>query len=273
MGVVSFSTVDIMVASLFIKFFAVFGLMCCVNGASIVKAEGQDHQDLRNRSSAVDPTLLAGLFEGDIVLPRTRAATRIFSKWSNGYVPYNFSPDFNQKEQDIIRGAMQIIEDKTCLRFGFRGRQKNYIHFVKGDEEVGGGCWSYIGNIERGLQKVSIDNGCFSTGTIIHELLHAVGFRHEQSRTDRDQYVKINHENIRKGKGDNFKKYAHDEIDLLGIEYDYCSIMHYSAKAFSKNTKPTIEALRETECDLGHKDSLSESDILKINKFYQCDDY
>jgi len=269
MGVVSFSTVDIMVASLFIKFFAVFGLMCCVNGASIVKAEGQDNQDLRNRSSAVDPTLLAGLFEGDIALPRTRAATnRKNAKWSHGYVPYNFSPDFDQWLRDNIRGAMQMIEDKTCLRFGFKQRyDKNYIHFVRGK-----GCWSAVG-MQRGPQKVSIGYGCEGKGSIVHELLHAVGFWHEQSRTDRDQYVKINYENIDKEKWHNFNKYSHDEIDLLGIEYDYCSIMHYSAKAFSKNAQPTIEALRETECDLGDKDSLSESDILKINKFYQCDDY
>jgi len=253
--------------------YAVFGLMCCVNGASIVREHGRDHKDLRNRSSAVDPTLLAGLFEGDIALPRTRAATRIWSKWSNGYVPYNFSPDFDQKEQGIIRGAMQYIEDKTCLRFGLRGRQYNYIHFVKGDDEWGAGCWSHVGKLGIGLQKVSIDNGCLWRGTIVHELLHAVGFWHEQSRTDRDQYVKINYENIDKERWHNFEKYSHDKIDLLGIEYDYCSIMHYSAKAYSNNTQPTIEALRETECDLGNTLSLSESDVLKINKFYGCDDY
>jgi len=258
----------IMVASLFIKFFAVFGLMCCVNGASIVKAEGQDHQDFRNRSSAVDPIQLADLFEGDIALPRTRAATRIQSKWSHGYVPYNFSPGFEQWEQDNIRGAMQMIEDKTCIRFGFKQwNDENYIHFMRGK-----GCWSFVG-MRGGPQKLSIGYGCASKGTIVHELLHALGFWHEQSRTDRDQYVKINYENIDKDKWHNFKKYSHDKIDLLGIEYDHCSIMHYGSYFFSNNARPTIEALQETECPLGGDDTLTESDILKINKFYQCDDY
>ena len=50
-----------------------------------------------------------------------------------------------------------------------------------------------------GKQRLSLGNGCVYSGTIIHEFLHAVGFYHEQSRPDRDQYVRINLQNVRGG--------------------------------------------------------------------------
>jgi hypothetical protein len=38
-----------------------------------------------------------------------------------------------------------------------------------------------------------------------------------------------------------FKKATKGQADGQGVNYDYRSVMHYSAGAFSMNGKPTIE--------------------------------
>ena len=56
-----------------------------------------------------------------------------------------------------------------------------------------------------GGQVVSLSTrGCMYKGIVMHELLHAVGFHHEQNRPDRDNYLKIFHENIKSGMEHNF---------------------------------------------------------------------
>lgn len=44
------------------------------------------------------------------------------------------------------------------------------------------------------------------------------------------------------GKENNFEKAAPETTDGQGVPYDYGSVMHYSAKAFSTNGQPTIVA-------------------------------
>ncbi|KAI6220098.1 Metalloendopeptidase [Aphelenchoides fujianensis] len=79
----------------------------------------------------------------------------------------------------------------------------------------------------RGKQPVSIGNGCIQKGVILHELNHAVGFFHEQSRADRDEFIKVVWSNVESGLEDQFDKYSLATIDHLGTKYDYGSVMHY----------------------------------------------
>ena len=73
----------------------------------------------------------------------------------------------------------------------------------------------------------------------MHELMHAAGFWHEQSRADRDEHITINWSNIQSGMEFNFLKYDLRKIDHLGAKYDTCSVMHYGAYAFAKVSGPT----------------------------------
>lgn len=57
-----------------------------------------------------------------------------------------------------------------------------------------------MGNQRKGKQKLSIGTNCDRIATIEHEFFHALGFWHEQSRADRDDYVKIMWDLIKEGR-------------------------------------------------------------------------
>lgn len=53
--------------------------------------------------------------------------------------------------------------------------------------------------MQNGGQEISLGEGCDRKEIIEHEILHALGFFHEQSRRDRDSHININWENIKAG--------------------------------------------------------------------------
>lgn len=160
---------------------------------------------------------------------------------------------------------MEEYHNRTCIRFRpYEEDDQNWIVF-KGNNT---GCWSSVG-MQEGPQTVNLSPPkCVTHGVVLHEILHALGFFHQQSSSNRDEYVKINWENISEGKEYNFSKYNTTFITSFGVDYDYGSIMHYSGKAFSKNGEPTIEPLINGTT-LGQRKQLSESDVLKLNKMYE----
>lgn len=72
-------------------------------------------------------------------------------------------------------------------------------------------------------------------GIVAHEIGHAIGWSHEQSRPNRDDYVVINSDNINPDNIHNFDKYSTTYINDQNIEYDYSSIMHYGSTVRNSN--------------------------------------
>ncbi|EDO28644.1 predicted protein, partial [Nematostella vectensis] len=137
-----------------------------------------------------------------------------------------------------IRGAMDEWQASTCLRFVPRTNQKDYLWFFRQK-----GCWCHVGRI-GGRTSLSVGYGCEYQPVMTHEIGHAVGFFHEQSRPDRDSYVQVLMQNILPGFESAFAKYGRGKLDALTIPYDYESIMHYPFTAFSRNGQPTLETLK-----------------------------
>ena len=67
----------------------------------------------------------------------------------------------------------------------------------------------------------------FQFGNVVHEMGHAIGFWHEQSRPDRDTYITVDLNNVNSGDRHNFDKKNAADVVTHNINYDVGSIMHY----------------------------------------------
>ncbi|KAH8341368.1 hypothetical protein KR059_004234 [Drosophila kikkawai] len=221
-----------------------------------------------------DPELTGGYFEGDmdVVLGRNGLLPPA-RRWPNATVTYKISQEFDPPQVANIELAMKIIERSSCIRFVHAAKDaEDYLHVITSTD----GCSSQVG-YEPGVRilrliPADLDVRCFRLGTLQHELLHTLGFRHQQCSPDRDEYVRILEENIIDvGRENNFDKKSAANFDSYGQPYDYGSIMHYNAYAFSSNGLPTIQALDPVGGLLmGQRIKMSDVDINRLNKMYNC---
>lgn len=195
------------------------------------------------KESGVNPEELGSYVEGDILFTDQRTGRNGLSKqtarWPNGIVPFSIEANFNARDMAIIEEAVMEYHRRTCIRFVPRNRETDYIALVSGRS----GCWSAVGRT-GGRQEVNLQSpGCLTkVGTAIHELMHSLGFLHEQNRHERDNFITVQYQNIQASAVGNFDKASAASTVDFGVPYDYGSVMHYSANAFSTNGRPTIIA-------------------------------
>ncbi|VDO75987.1 unnamed protein product [Heligmosomoides polygyrus] len=158
-------------------------------------------------------------------------------KWPGGRVPYVLSAAYTENQRAVIARAIAGYQAKTCIRFVPKTPlDRDYIVISKLD-----GCYADFARV-GGRQQVSLADECIDYATIIHELMHVIGFIHEHQREDRDGFVKILYQNIIPGANTDFDKLSTLDLTYYGETYDYLSIMHYEKNEGSKNGQNTIES-------------------------------
>ena len=181
--------------------------------------------------------------------------------WDHGIIPYTIKPDVPNPQR--IQQAIEVFNQRTSVKFVPYEGQADALVFEKGEEH----CYSYLGKI-GGLQPLFLSDRC-AQAQIEHELMHALGFIHEQSRTDRDQFIDVLWPNIEEKYQSQFAIVPDALMDYyFDSPFDPDSIMMYDSHAFAVKPELTTLKIKNTGAAITPRTDLDESDVQRVNRLY-----
>jgi hypothetical protein len=197
------------------------------------------------------------------------------TRWTNSIVPFMILDGFTDAEMTTIINAMNHIASETNVCFRRRTSESNYIKFKKYTRTQLGfdGGVSYLGRcaICPDGQEIKLTPAGVNNRVIRHEIGHALGLLHEQSREDRNSFVDILPSNIQAGFEGQFRQAIYTSTDFGS--YDFASIMHYQSTAFGKvSNGSTLQTIRRisnpSDQNFGVTSVLSSGDKAAINSMH-----
>ncbi|KFB39561.1 hypothetical protein ZHAS_00006907 [Anopheles sinensis] len=223
-------------------------------------------------------------YQGDIILRPQEAIKKkgrlalndqfVIEKWFDAIVPYVIKGNFTKRELGLLEDSFAQFAAQTCVRFVPRTNQGHFVTFTNADE----GCYSFVGRSPyNDFNRINLQSPqCFTDiGTPVHEMMHAIGFFHEFTRFDRDEYVTINTSNLRPEYQDpefiatNFGILDPALTTTYNVPYNYRSVMHYSRFAGSVGLCcPVINNIKPYFGDFGSITGLTPRDTIQINAKY-----
>uniref|UniRef100_A0A914GWF2 Metalloendopeptidase n=1 Tax=Globodera rostochiensis TaxID=31243 RepID=A0A914GWF2_GLORO len=209
-------------------------------------------------------------------LRKRTLTSNLRERWNSFPIPYFVDPKVNRT---AVEEGLANWMRSTCLTFrevSSLGDSQAGLQFVFGSGQVLGNpsksCYSAIGKLDNGRpQKVSIGAACDNPFVVSHEIAHSLGYFHEQSRFDRNDFVRVQVKNIKSGFLNQFTSFSRSQENTFGVPYDFGSVMHYNAYAFSSSGLSSIQTLNSNyQNTIGQRFQLSFNDIKKMNLAY-CD--
>jgi hypothetical protein len=191
--------------------------------------------------------------------------------WDSPVIPILISPDLTNSQR--VLDAIDSFNQQTVIRFVLledieqAGEKppKGWLVFQPNNEM----CASFLG-FQGGPQPIFINDECSAQG-VRHEIMHALGFPHEQSRMDRDKFVDILWDNVDPSKYDQFALVPDALVHKFTgsvFNFNYQSIMLYPATAFSKDGQSITMQSKTSSKIAPIEEGLSTIDAERVNFLY-----
>ncbi|ETN68548.1 astacin [Necator americanus] len=185
--------------------------------------------------------------------------------WPQG-IYYSFYEGTNETLQAVFKRAAEAWHNDTCVNITERKDGGSGDDLVVASAPF---CASYLGKRE-GKQVIFLSGFCETFRSAAHELGHTLGLFQQESREDRDDYVKIVTENLEPNQVYMSFKQTRNTNNYSDIGYDFGSIMEAGAKSGSINGNRTIDSIDPKYRKNLRSESISFADLYLVNKRYNC---